>query len=289
MGVFSQLVANGLIAGGIYALVAVGYTLVYGVLKFINFAHGEIFMIGAYVAWFLNASFGVNIFISLLVSVIICALLGYTIEKVAYKPLRGRDRLIPLITAVAMSLFLQGLVILLFGAEIKTFKVHSPSYNILGASVTGMQIIIIITAVVLMLLTHFFIKKTKTGKAIRAVSDSNEVASVVGINVDRTISSVFILGSILAAVAGVLVGMEQNLTPTMGISVGIKAFTAAVVGGIGNIYGAFVGGILIGLAENLGIWFIPSGYKDAIAFVILLLMLMFKPNGLFGLSKEARA
>ena len=288
MSIIPQLIANGIIAGGIYSLVALGYTMVYGILKFINFAHGEVFMAGAYIAWLFNVLFGVNIIIAFLISMIACGLLGFIIEKAAYKPLRNSPRLVPLITAIGVSLFLQALALLIFGADIKTFRTGTieKGINILGATITKLQITIVIVSLVMMFLLHLFVKYSKTGKAIRAVADNPELASTIGINVDKVISVVFIIGSALAAVAGILIGMEQNLQPTMGVSIGIKAFTAAVVGGIGNIYGALIGGFLIGLIENIGIWFIPSGYKDAIAFFVLLIMLFFRPQGLFG-KKEA--
>ena len=288
MSIIPQLIANGIIAGGIYSLVALGYTMVYGILKFINFAHGEIFMMGAYIAWLFNVIFGVNILIAFLISMIGCAILGFIIEKVAYKPLRKASRLAPLITAIGISLLLQSIALLLFGAQIRTFRTGTIERGlpILGASITKIQIIIILVSLILMLLLHFFVKYSRTGKTVRAVADNPELASTIGINIDKVISIVFIIGSALAAAAGVLIGIEQNLQPTMGVSIGIKAFTAAVIGGIGNIYGALIGGYLIGLIENIGIWFIPSGYKDAIAFFVLLIMLLFRPEGLFG-KKEA--
>ncbi|MEK6861335.1 MAG: branched-chain amino acid ABC transporter permease, partial [Nanoarchaeota archaeon] len=227
MSIIPQLIANGIIAGGIYSLVALGYTMVYGILKFINFAHGEIFMIGAYIAWLFNVVFGVNILIAFLISMIGCAILGFIIEKVAYKPLRKASRLAPLITAIGISLLLQSIALLLFGAQIRTFRTGTIERGIpiLGASITKIQIIIILVSLILMLLLHFFVKYSRTGKAIRAVADNPELASTIGINVDKVISIVFIIGSALAAAAGVLIGIEQNLQPTMGVSIGIKAFT----------------------------------------------------------------
>ena len=289
MSIVPQLITNGIIAGGIYALVALGYTMVYGTLKFINFAHGEIFMIGAYIAWLFNMLFGVNMIIAFLISIISCSILGFLIEKIAYKPLRNSPRLVPLITAIGVSIFLQSLALIFFGADIKTFRSGTieRGINVFGATITKLQIAIIITSLIMMLLLHLYVKYSKTGKAIRAVSDNPELASTIGINTDKVISTVFIIGSALAAIAGILIGMEQNLQPTMGIPVGVKAFTAAVVGGIGNIYGALLGGFLIGLIENIGIWFIPSGYKDAIAFLVLLIMLFFRPQGLFGKLEAA--
>jgi len=290
MGIAAQLIINGIIAGGIYALVALGYTMVYGILKFINFAHGEVFMLGAYLGWVFNILLGVNVIVAAVLAMLGCAVAGFIIEKIAYKPLRGRGMLPPLITAIGISLFLQASAILIFGAQIRTYRtgevVQGITIPFIDAIITKIQIVIIIVSVALMVGLHFYIKHSKTGKAMRAVADNYEVASIVGINPNRVISYVFIIGSALAAAGGVLVGIEQNLTPTMGVSIGIKSFTAAVVGGIGNIYGAVLGGFMIGLIENVGIWFIPSGYKDAIAFAVLLLFLLFKPTGIFGAKKE---
>jgi len=288
MSIIPQLIANGIIAGSIYALVALGLTLIFGILRFIHFAHGEVFMLGAYFAWTLAIKYGFPLWLALILSIIGCGLIGYIIEKIAFKPLRYTSRLAPLITAIALSIFLQALAILIWGAQIRTFRTREIEQGmpIAGAIVTKIQLIIIITTIVLMFALHLFVKHTKTGKAMRAAADNIELASVIGINLNRTISIVFILGSMLAAIAGVLVGIEQNLTPTMGVAVTIKAFTATIVGGVGNIYGAFLGGYVIGLVENIGIWYLPSGYKDAIAFVILLLMLLFKPTGILGRKTE---
>ncbi len=286
MSVFMQLFMNGIIAGGIYALVAIGYSLVYGILKFINFAHGEIFMIGAYVAFFLT-TYHVPLIVATMLAMLACALLGFIIEKVAYKPLRGKGRLSPLITAIGVSLFLQAFALMVFGSQIRTFPGNvEEGFSFLGAIITKTQLFIILISLLLMLLLVLYVKFTKTGKAMRAVADNLPVASTIGIPVNKIISLVFIMGSMLAAVAGVLIGVEQNLQPTMGVTIGIKAFTAAVVGGIGNIYGAFLGGYFIGIVENLAIWKIDAGYKDAISFVVLLLVLLIKPSGFLGKHEE---
>lgn len=288
MSHLQQILFNGLIAGGIYALVALGYTLVYGILKFINFAHGEVFMVGAYLTWMVNVKLGMHPVIAIIVSVILCGFLGFLIEKTAYKPLRGRNTLVFLITSIGVSFLLQGIIIAFFGADIKSFSttITTQVYTIFGASVTNIQIIILVVAVMLMFLLHLFVKYTKTGKAIRAMTDNLEVASTIGININTVMSWVFIIGSGVAAISGALIAMDQNITPTMGVPVGIKAFTAAVVGGIGNMYGAFLGGFAIGLAENIGSWFLPSGFKDAIAFIVLIIMLLFKPHGIMGKTAE---
>lgn len=287
MSLITQLILNSIIAGSIYALVAIGYTMVYGVLKFINFAHGELAMVGAYITFVLLNILGVPIVPSITISIFSVAILGILIEKIAYKPLREAPRLAPLITAIAVSIFLQSVVVLILGARTKTLKIGATKgLEFLGAYITPIQIIVIVTSVVLMILLHLYLKHTKMGKAMRATSDDMTIASVVGINVDTVISSVFGIGSALAAVAGILIAFETNLNPTMGFFIGIKAFAAAVVGGIGSVRGAMLGGFIIGFSENFGIWFIPTGYKNSVAFVILVLVLLLKPSGLYGMKPE---
>ncbi len=293
LSVLPQLIANGIIAGGIYALIAIGYTMVYGLLKFINFAHGEVAMVGAYVAFALIAVMGWEMLPAFAIAMVVCAVVGIIIERVAYKPLRKSHKLSQLITAIAVSLFLQNLLALFFGNEIRTFRTGQivKGLEIFAGTpieivITPTQITIILTAIVLMVALELFVKRTKMGKAIRAASDNPELSTVLGIDTNKVITVAFAIGSALAAAAGVLIALEQNIEPTMGVVPGVKAFTAAVVGGIGSIPGAMVGGMFIGLAENIGIWFLPSGYKDAIAFVILIAFLLFKPTGFFGGKKE---
>jgi branched-chain amino acid transport system permease protein len=261
--------------------------MVYGVLKFINFAHGDLAMVGAYITYFLIQHVGLPIIPSIAIAIISVAALGILIEKIAYKPLRAAPRLAPLITAIAVSIFLQSAVMLLFGARTKTLSlVTTKGLMFLGAYITPIQIIIIVTSILLMILLSLYLKHAKLGKAMRATSDEMTIASVVGIEVDRVISYVFGIGSALAAVAGILIAFETNLSPTMGFFLGIKAFAAAVVGGIGSVRGAMVGGFIIGFAENFGIWYIPTGYKNSVAFVILVLVLLVKPSGIFGIKPE---
>jgi branched-chain amino acid transport system permease protein len=287
MEVFFQLLMNSIIAGGIYTLVAIGYTMVYGVLKFINFAHGDLAMVGAYITYFLIQNMGLPVLPSIGIAVFSVALLGILIEKVAYKPLRNAPRLAPLITAIAVSIFLQSTVMLLLGARTKTLRVATTKgLMFLGAYITPIQIVIIMTSILLMILLNLYLKHAKLGKAMRATADEMTIASVVGIQVDRVISYVFGIGSALAAVAGILIAFETNLNPTMGFFLGIKAFAAAVVGGIGSVRGAMVGGFIIGFAENFGIWYIPTGYKNSVAFVILVLVLLVRPSGIFGMKPE---
>jgi branched-chain amino acid transport system permease protein len=287
MDVFFQLLMNSFIAGGIYTLVAIGYTMVYGVLKFINFAHGDLAMVGAYITYFLIQHVGLPILPAIGIAIFSTTLLGILIEKVAYKPLRNAPRLAPLITAIAVSIFLQSAVMLLLGARTKTLRLATTKGLIfLGAYITPIQIVIIITSILLMIFLNLYLKHAKLGKAMRATADEMTIASVVGIQVDRVISYVFGIGSALAAVAGILIAYETNLNPTMGFFLGIKAFAAAVVGGIGSVRGAMVGGFIIGFAENFGIWYIPTGYKNSVAFVILVLVLLVRPSGIFGMKPE---
>jgi len=288
MSTASQLIMNGIISGGIYALIAIGFTLIYGILKIIHFAHGEVFMIGAYIGWLFYSVLGVNIVLSFILAMLACGIIGVIIEKLFYKPLRKKAPLNSLIVALSLSLFLQAIIILVFGAQLKSFKMGSADYiiKIFGASITPLQATVILISILLMIILILFIKYTKTGKAVRASTDNLEVASVVGINTANVISIVFFIGSMLAGAAGVLFGIEHSITSTIGIAIIIKAFAASIVGGVGKIHGALVGGFIIGIVENVGIWFIPSGYKDAIAFVILILMLIFYPNGIFGEKVE---
>jgi branched-chain amino acid transport system permease protein len=267
--------------------VAIGYTMVYGVLKFINFAHGDLAMVGAYITFFLVKFVGLPILPSIGIALIAVAFLGILIEKIAYKPLRDAPRLAPLITAIAVSIFLQSAVMLLFGARTKTISLAaSKGMMFLGAYITPIQIVIVVTSIVLMILLNLYIKHAKLGKAMRATADEMTMAAVVGIQVDRVISYVFGIGSGMAAVAGILIALETNLSPTMGFVLGIKAFAAAVVGGIGSVRGAMVGGFIIGFAENFGIWYIPTGYKHSVAFMILVLVLLIRPSGIFGMKPE---
>jgi branched-chain amino acid transport system permease protein len=293
-----QQIINGLTVGGVYALIALGYTLVYGILELINFAHGEIYMIGAYLgiiflgiftaAGLTQYSLILSLFLTFVMSIIVCSAYGFTIEKLAYKPLRNAPRLNPLISAIGVSIFLQNYVMLTQGATDKVFPHVIPVTKIEFSNVTmtTLQLFIIIFSLLLMTMLHLFIMKTKTGKAMRAVAQDRVMASLLGINIDRIISVTFIIGSGLAAVAGLMVAMYYGLVNySIGYMAGIKAFTAAVLGGIGSIPGAMVGGFLLGLIESLGASYLSSEYKDAYAFIVLILILLVKPTGLFGRSE----
>jgi len=288
---FIQQLINGLSLGSIYALIALGYTMVYGILKFINFAHGEIFMLGAFSGLYLARAFGVDspdipmALVILILTMVITSIIGVLTEKLAYKPLRNSSKLTVLITAIGVSLFLQYTGQLLFGADPKSFPtiIENVSFNILGATVGSNQIVVLISAAFMMLGLRFIVMKTKMGIAIRAVSNNMTAASLMGININNVISFTFIIGSSLAGAAGILYSINYpSIDPLMGLLPGLKAFIAAVLGGIGNFAGASVGGLIIGLVETFTVGYLSPTYRDAIAFAILIIILLVKPTGLFG-------
>jgi len=288
---FIQQLINGLSLGSIYALIALGYTMVYGILKFINFAHGEIFMLGAFFGYYLARSLGVDApdipmaLVIMLLTMAATAIIGVTIEKLAYKPLRNSSKLTVLITAIGVSLFLQYTGQLIFGADPKSFPtiIENVSFNILGATIGSNQIVVIISALMMMMGLRFIVMKTKMGIAIRAVSNNLTAASLMGININNVISFTFALGSSLAGAAGILYSINYpSIDPLMGMLPGLKAFIAAVLGGIGNFPGAAVGGLIIGLVETFTVGYLSPTYRDAIAFAILIIILLVKPTGLFG-------
>ena len=282
-----QQLINGLSLGSIYALIALGYTMVYGIIQLINFAHGDVYMFGAYAGYVCMTNLHLDFFISLVVAMTACAVLGVIIERVAYKPLRNSTRIAVLITAIGVSLLLEYTMMYFAGAAVRTYPplpgFMSGSYNIGGVTITALQLIIITVSVVLMLALQYVVKRTRLGKAMRAVSQDRDAARLMGISVDNTISFTFALGSALAGAAGVLVGVYYNsINPLMGILPGLKAFVAAVLGGIGLIPGALIGGYLIGTTEVVvsGLGF--STYRDAAVFAILIIVLIVKPSGLLG-------
>lgn len=282
---FVAQMINGLSTGGMYALVAIGYTMVYGIGKMINFAHGEIIMVGAYLAYVGSSLLGLPIFLSVLLSIAGCALLGYITEKVAYKPLRNSGSLAVLITAIGVSYLLQNLFLILFGSAAKTFPSYIPSGTIsfFGISISYVSLLSLVLTFVCAGSLLLFINKTRVGKAMRAVSEDKGAAELMGINVNHTISLAFIIGSGLGAIAGIIYGMSYSLIdPYLGAMLGIKAFIAAVLGGIGEIRGAVVGGLIIGVAEAFTISYISSTFSDAVVFGILIFILLVKPAGLFG-------
>jgi branched-chain amino acid transport system permease protein len=280
-----QQLINGISIGSIYALIALGYTMVYGIIKLINFAHGDVFMVGAFVGYYC-AKGGMNLFLSLVIAMVACALLGMLIERLAYRPLRNAARIVILITAIGVSFLLENLGIYIVGPQAKGFPdvVTKQQYTLFGGvTIDSVQVIVLVVTVVLMILLQYVVHRTKIGRAMRAVSHDMEAARLMGINVDNTISATFAIGSALAAAAGVIFAvMYPSVDPLMGIIPGLKAFVAAVLGGIGIIPGALVGGLVLGVTETAVQSAGFSLWRDGAAFAILILILIFKPSGLFG-------
>ncbi len=292
---FVQQLINGLALGAVYALIALGYTMVYGILQLINFAHGEVYMLGAYLGiivlgvltyWGVTAyNLPAALLITVLVSMAFCAAYGAVIERVAYRPIRNASKLAPLISAVGMSIILQNFVMLSQGKEYKNLPPLLPSegFSLFGANVSPVQMIILSASILIMVGLQFFVAKTRLGKAMRATSQDRIMAGLVGININQVISITFMIGSSLAAVAGVMVTLYYGVAHFfMGYLAGIKAFTAAVLGGIGSIPGAMLGGFMLGLIENFCASYISSVYKDAFAFLVLIITLIIRPAGLLG-------
>jgi branched-chain amino acid transport system permease protein len=307
--IFLQQILNGLVLGSIYALIALGYTMVYGIMGLINFAHGEVVMFGAMVTisiigmltgMGLSLPGPVVVLLALMLAIPVCMLMGFAIERIAYRPLRNAPRLAPLITAIGLSIVLQNVAILIWGRNYIPFPPllpHEP-INVLGASITDLQVFIVISAIAIMAGLLFMVEKTKLGRAMRATSQNPAVAGLMGVNVNTIISATFVLGAGLGAVAGVMVAANYDQAHShMGFLIGLKAFTAAVLGGIGNLGGAVVGGILLGVIESLGAGyigdltggFLGSHYQDIFAFAVLILVLVFRPSGLLGERVAERA
>ena len=311
MDIFLQQILNGLVLGSIYALIALGYTMVYGVLGIINFAHGEVLMFGALIAlvviknllaFFPTIPVWLILVAALLVAMSGCAVLSFYIEKMAYRPLRNAPRLVPLISAIGMSILLQTIAMIIWGRTPLNFPQLLPEHSLAlfgtGALVTVKELIIMLTALIVMVALLFLVKKTRFGRAIRATAENPQVAGLMGVNTTRVISYTFILGGTLAALAGVMIASNYGSAHFyMGFMPGLKAFTAAVLGGIGNIPGAMLGGLLLGLIEALGAGYIGtlsggifgSNYQDIFAFLVLILVLVFRPSGILGEKLRDRA
>ncbi len=284
---FLSFLISGLSLGSVYALIALGYTMVYGIAKMLNFAHGDVIMVGAYLIYVVSTMQGLPIWVGFLASVVGCTVLGMVIERLAYKPLRGAQSLAVLITAIGVSYFLQNAALLIFGSSPKSFTSvisKKPLSLFDGALVISWEAILtMIVSIFIMIALTVFINKSKQGKAMRAVSEDRDAAQLMGINVNRTITLTFAIGSALAAVAGILLcSSYPTLTPYTGAMPGIKAFTAAVFGGIGSIPGAMLGGVLIGIIQMLANGYISTQLSDAIVFAVLIIVLLVKPTGLLG-------
>lgn len=286
----NQLLLNGIIAGSIYALVAIGFTVIYRTVKFFHFAHGVVYTAGAYFAYTLIISLHLNFAVSFFLAIVLAAILGVAIDRLVYYPLRRQkaSNLIFLLASFGVVIFIQNLIQLIYGAQILTIRTGpiKEGHHFLGAVITDIQILILAVSIILMILLWLFIQKTKLGKAMRAVSDDPIAANVVGINPERIILTSFAIGSALAGAAGILISFETNIQPTMGFSALLKGIIASIIGGIGSIPGAVLGGFFLGLAENLGIWKISAGWKDCIAFLILIIFLLIRPWGFLGTKTE---
>lgn len=285
MQIFMQQLINGLSLGSIYALLALGYTMIYGIIKIIHFAHGDVYMLGAFFGYYTINVWHFNFIMALFGSMIFCALVGMLIEFVAYRPLRHSSRIAVLITAIGVSYFLENGMSVLFSGDTRDFPqvIKQVNYEWFGIRVTNIQLLIFATTIILMIILQLIVKKTKMGRAMRAAAADPVAAELMGININGTISFVFAIGSAMAGAAGVLIGLYYNsIEPTMGLTSGIKAFVAAVVGGVGSIPGAAVGAVIIGCLESLMQAIGFSAFKDAAVYVVLIIVLLFLPAGLFG-------
>ncbi len=286
----TQFILNGIIAGSIYALIAISFVIIYKTTKFFNFAHGSIYTAGAYLAYSFVIVGNMNHIASFLLACILTGAVGVTIDRLVYLPLRKKraSNLVFLLASFGVFVLMQNLIQLVYGAQIITLRAGSvkEGHHILGAVITDIQILILVISIVLSVALWLFVQRAKLGKAMQAVADDPVAASVVGINSEKIIIAVFFIGSALAGAAGILISLETNLTPTMGFNAILKGIIASIIGGIGSIPGAVFGGYFLGLAENLGIWKIQAGWKDAVAFAILIAFLLFRPGGIMGVKTE---
>jgi len=287
--IFLQLLFNGLIAGAIYALIATGFSLIYSTNKFVHFAHGSVVVASGYMLYLFYNLVGINFWISVILAILCAGVLGWVLNRTAYTKLREKKAgsSILLIASIGILIIIESLILIIFGADVKTigFIKTVKGLEILGAIITPLQIVIIITSIVLFISLLLLMKRTGLGKSLRAVSESRDLVEIQGISSKKLFAYSFIIGSLIAGAAGVLVSLEQNLEPSMGSSLMIKGFTGAIIGGITSVPGAVLGSFVLGIVENYGIWYLPSGYKDAIAFMLLFIFLLFKPNGILGVNK----
>src|SRR3989338_5964616 len=287
-----QLLLNSLIIGSIYALVAVGFSIIYQTNRFMHFAHGGAVVASAYLAFLFFSILKIPFFISVILTIASSCILGLIMYKLIYEPLRKKksSNIIMLIASFGILMLVENIILLSFGSDMKSISYvkTQQGINIFGATITSLQIFIIIITVIILVITYWFMNKTNIGRNLRAVADNKELADIIGLNSNFYISLSFIIGSVLAAIAGILIGLEQSLSPTIGTNLMIKGFSGAVIGGVTSVPASIVGSYIIGFAENFGVWFVPSGFKDAITFILLLIFLLFKPSGLFGVDRGGR-
>lgn len=285
-----QILVNSIIDGSIYSLIAIGFAIIYKTVKFFHFAHGVIYTVGAYLAYTFLITVKFPFIIAIALAIVLTTLIGVAVEQFVYAPLRGKkaSNLIFLLASFGVFIFMQNLIQLFYGAQILTIRTGliKEGHHILGAVITDIQIVILVVSLLVFAVIWWFVQKTRLGKAIRAVSDDTIASSVVGINPNKIIITVFVIGSALAAIAGILISYETNIEPTMGFNAILKGIIASIIGGIGSIPGAVLGGLFLGLAENLGIWKIQAGWKDLIAFAIMIIFLLFRPSGIMGIKTE---
>lgn len=290
MSYYAQLVLNGIVAGSVYALFAVGLTMVYGIFRFINFAHGELIAWGAYlVLFFSHSPFSLPITYAILPALAITVFIGLVQDRFVYKPLRHRSHITLLIASIGLSYFMRNAIRFIWGSDLQTFGLAlSRGYTFLGLSITSIQILMIGAAILFLGLLYVLLEWTLLGKSLRAVSDNMVLADIMGISMNRVGLTVWILASVFAGTGGILLALDTNLEPIMGLTNLVKAFAAVLLGGAGNVWGALLGGLFIGVAENVGVAFLSPGYKDVVAFAVIILMLLFKPRGIFGIAGGVR-
>jgi len=289
---FYQILVNGLIAGSIYALVAAGFSLIYSTVKFVHFAHGGVIALSAYMLYLFYSMLGLPFWVAVILAILSGPVFGILIDSIIYRPLRKRHAspTVILIASVAVLILLESINLIFFGANVKSINVFDVGVGLsLGpVIITPLQILIVIVSFALLVFLFIFMKYTKIGKAMRAVADNKDVAEIVGISAERVYTWSFGLGSLIAGVAAVLIALEQNIEPTMGTGLMIKGFTASIIGGVESVAGGVLGAFLLGLAENFGVWWLPSSYKDAIAFAILFVFLLVRPEGILGVKKSKK-
>lgn len=285
MDIIPQIIINSIIAGAIYTIIALGFNLIYSTVKFFDIGYGVLMTVGSYVVFLLFKKLGFDFYLSILFGIITSGVIGYLIYKIVYYPLRGRkaSNMVLLIASLGVFIVIQAIIAILFTSQFQTLTLSSgvqKIYEIFGAFITQTQVVIFITAFVLVLVVALILKKTMLGKMIKAIGDNEDVSKIVGIDTKKIIGYVFLIGSSIAGVAGILVGLDTGIEPTMGMSLLLKGVVATIIGGIGNIYGAILGGFFLGFVENFGIWQISGEWKEAIAFAILIIFLIFRPQGI---------
>ena len=286
MDILPQLILNSIIAGAIYALVALGFNLIYGATKFFNLAHGVLSAVGGYTVFFFSKSLGLNFYLSVLLGVLLAGLIGYLLDKFIYLPLRKRkaSNMVLLVASLGAFTVIQAIIAILFSSQFKTLSQNvgqQKIYEIFGGVITQTQLVILVSGIAIALGLILILKYTLFGKAIKAISNDEEVAKIIGINTNKITGYIFFIGSAIAGWAGILVGLDTGIQPTMGMGLLLKGVIASIIGGVGNVYGGFVGSFLLGFVENFGIWKISGEWKDAIAFGVLIVFLLFRPQGIF--------